>query len=119
MSKGLQNADNIVPTGWQHFISLFLQINNEDEVNRLFAALLTHEERSAIGHRVEIISSLLDDRESQRELAARLQIGIATVTRGSNMLKNLSEQDRFFLKKILVPELDLTKTRESVGDGRL
>lgn len=86
---------------WQQFLGIFQKISHDDELDRLFSALLTHEERSAITHRTAIISSLLAGEESQRELAARLQISIATVTRGSNMLKTLPEADRVFLKEIL------------------
>ncbi len=87
--------------GWQRFLELCRQVQGEDELNHLFQALLTGEERTAIGHRIEILSSLMAGEESQRELAARLGISIATVTRGSNNIKRLSEQNRVFLKDLL------------------
>ncbi len=87
--------------GWQTFIALLQTIEQQDELDRLLDALLTTEERIAIGHRIEIIASLLVGRESQRELAGRLQVGIATITRGSNMLKRLPENERDFLTTLL------------------
>ncbi|CAM3648104.1 trp operon repressor [Parendozoicomonas haliclonae] len=97
-----QNAELV--KGWQKFIELFDQDHDEKALNRLFSVLLTSEERTAISHRIEILSSLLEGNESQRDLSARLQISIATVTRGSNNLKQLSDKDKAFLRTLLLDE---------------
>ena len=87
--------------GWQQFIQLFDRINNDQERSRLLEVLMSAEERSAIVHRMQILQTLLEGQESQRELAARLNVSIATVTRGSNNLKQLHDDDRVLLSNLL------------------
>lgn len=91
-------------SGWPSILALFAQTQDERELERLFGALLTIEERAAMVHRKAILTSLLIGNESQRELAARLQVSIATVTRGANMLKLLTEEER----KALLAQLNQT-----------
>ncbi len=55
-------------------------------MKRLLEGLLTPAERHAIGQRLQI-AQLLKAGISQREIARRLGVGIATVTRGSREIK--------------------------------
>ncbi|MCL6268781.1 trp operon repressor [Sansalvadorimonas sp. 2012CJ34-2] len=87
-------------SGWQFFLDLIEQVGNSEERSRLLEILMTHDERSAMAGRVEIIASLLAGEESQREMAARLGVSIATITRGSNNLKNLNDEDRALLNRL-------------------
>ena len=61
--------------------------------------LLTIEERRAIAGRCAIVQGLLQGELSQRDLAAELQVGIASITRGSNGLKQVSPALRDFLQQ--------------------
>jgi TrpR family trp operon transcriptional repressor len=54
--------------------------------------LLTDREYDAIAHRLEILRALSLGHESQRTLAERLGVSIATVTRMSNMMKHDPER---------------------------
>ena len=52
-------------------------------------ALLTPDERDAVGLRLQIVAQLLDKNLSQREIQQNLNTSAATITRGSNMLKTM------------------------------
>lgn len=61
------------------------------------AAILTPKELEGIENRLQIFRMLTQD-IPQREIAARLNVGIATVTRGANALRN----SRFFEQHSLI-----------------
>ncbi len=88
-------------SGWQKFLELFEKAESPEQRYRLLDILMTHDERSAMAGRVEIIESLLKGNESQRDMSARLGVSIATITRGSNNMKNLGDEDRDLLMKLL------------------
>lgn len=74
---------------WQAFVSLLKQAVAEDKIEALLSMLLTADERSSFGLRVQIIQALLDSQYSQREIQQQLNTSAATITRGSNMLKTV------------------------------
>ncbi|MGI9275207.1 MAG: trp operon repressor [Endozoicomonas sp.] len=86
---------------WQELTQLLLQQNDENVMDELLKLLLTAEERESITARLAIISSLLKGGESQRDMAARLGVSIATITRGSNNLKALDSSQKGFLERQL------------------
>ena len=79
---------------WNQVGDLLASQKSHDELVEVLSILLTPEERNAIGSRLAIIRALLAGEESQREISARLGVSIATITRGSNMLKTLDERQK-------------------------
>lgn len=77
------------PNEWQQFIQLLNQAVAEDKTEALLSMLLTLDERSSLGLRVQIVRALLDSKISQREIQQQLGTSAATITRGSNMLKTV------------------------------
>jgi len=67
-------------------VALLLQAKSEKDMLDLLKSLLTVGELEEIAKRLQIVK-LLKAGVSQREIATKLGVGIATVTRGSNELK--------------------------------
>jgi TrpR family trp operon transcriptional repressor len=84
-------------TGWREFLSLCHQVESVEGLDKLFHCYLTLEEQEAIATRCLIVRELLKGDKTQREIAKALQVSIAKITRGSNMLKSV-ETD---VKKLL------------------
>lgn len=80
------------PNEWQQFIQLLNQAVAEDKTEALLSMLLTPDERSSLGLRVQIVRALLDSKISQREIQQQLGTSAATITRGSNMLKTVEPE---------------------------
>lgn len=74
---------------WQEFITLLEKAVSENKIEALLSMLLTADERSSLGLRVQIIRALLNNQHSQREIQQQLNTSAATITRGSNMLKTV------------------------------
>lgn len=83
--------------GWRRFLNLCLQANDRDELDALMVAVLTPTERTEIAYRTLIFKELLQGKLSQRDIAEKLPVSIAKVTRGSNMLKTLGPKVRSLL----------------------
>lgn len=86
-------------SSWKSFLSLCLKSNNTDELSHLLNCFLTIEEKNDITDRYLIIKELLDGKLTQREMAEKLNVSIAKITRGSNALKTLDPKLTLFLKK--------------------
>ncbi|MBR0573229.1 trp operon repressor [Pasteurella atlantica] len=97
--KSLQNPRD--KKEWQQFISLLEQAALENKAEELLSMLLTADERSSLGLRVQIVRLLLDQDRSQREIQQILNTSIATVTRGSNMLKTIEPEMLEWINKKL------------------
>ncbi len=85
---------------WDQVITL---LNNQQDavaLRALMGALLTHEERKAIGSRLAIMQALLAGDETQREIAHRIKVSIAKVTRCSNCLKTFSDAEIAIIQPI-------------------
>ncbi|MDG6358531.1 trp operon repressor [Glaesserella parasuis] len=77
------------PKEWQQFVALLKQAVAEDKTDALLSMLLTTDERTSLGLRVQIVRALLENQISQREIQQQLNTSAATITRGSNMLKTV------------------------------
>ncbi len=80
-------------------IKLLCTISDPKEMEAALEAILTPRELEGIENRLQIFR-LLAQAVPQREIAAQLNVGIATVTRGANALRN----SRFFEQYPLTAE---------------
>ncbi|WP_218059218.1 trp operon repressor [Gilliamella sp. wkB178] len=87
---------------WQQTIAILHQAFNDGYAIDMLKLLMTADEREALITRVKIIHSLLDGSINQRQLKEQLGIGIATVTRGSNSLKEATPEFKTWLEKTLL-----------------
>ena len=86
-------------SSWKTFLDLCLKTRNAHEFSKLLNCFLTIEEKESIADRLMIVNALLDEKLTQREISAKLNVSIAKITRGSNALKTLDPHLRAFLKK--------------------
>lgn len=87
--------------GWKEFLSLVKSIKSENELSGILKLVLTPEEFASIGGRILILQALLRGDESQRDMAERLKVSIATITRGSNALKIVDDETKDKMRKCL------------------
>lgn len=85
--------------GWQGFLELCLRSENKEILATLFDLFLTFEEKKNLALRYLIVQGLLEQKETQRELAQRLQVSIAKITRGSNELKRMRPAQLQYLRE--------------------
>jgi Trp operon repressor len=76
---------------YKELTDLLCRISDPKEMEAALEAILTPREAEELENRLQIFRMLLQD-VPQREIAARLNVGIATVTRGAAALRN----SRFF-----------------------
>lgn len=92
---------NIKNDGWQEFVKLCYNEKSLVRLNEILKFFLTPEEKEQVATRISLVKELLKGEKTQREIAGSLNISIAKITRGSNMLKMISEETKEHLKKIL------------------
>jgi len=81
-------------THWQQILELIETSSRSGQHELLLTLLLTVDERDALLARVNIFTELLKGDLSQRQISQLLGVGVATITRGSNTLKDASEQQK-------------------------
>ncbi|MBR9726670.1 trp operon repressor [Shewanella intestini] len=87
---------------WSLVVEKVLSHSNDADLAVLFQLLMTEEERSAISGRLKVFQTLLDGQLSQRQIAAEYQVSIATITRCSNYLKNMTDEQRQKVKMLIL-----------------
>ncbi|OTQ73354.1 Trp operon repressor [Gilliamella sp. N-G2] len=87
---------------WNQTVEILHQAFNSGYSLDILKLLMTADERDALITRVKIVRSLLDGSINQRQLKEQLKIGIATVTRGSNSLKEATPEFKVWLENILL-----------------
>jgi TrpR family transcriptional regulator, trp operon repressor len=76
----------MIKANLNHLVSALLETNSKKEMEALLHGLLTQKELEELPVRLEIFKQLKKG-VSQHEIADKLGVGIATVTRGSIELK--------------------------------
>ncbi len=71
----------------QPLLDILCRIHATDEMEEVLASILTPREFKEVNNRIKIFA-LLIQQMPQREIAARLGVGIATVTRGAGIFNN-------------------------------
>ncbi len=74
------------PTPKSRLLQALCRVDNPDTMDAVLTALLTPQELAKIQHRLQIYE-LLTAQVPQREIAQQLGVGIATVTRGAQALR--------------------------------
>lgn len=69
-----------------NIVEVFLQADSKDKIENLLKGILTPSEIQEFATRIKIVK-LLKKGVGQHEIARRLNIGVATVTRGSKEIK--------------------------------
>lgn len=86
---------------WKGFLRLCLRVQDEALLNDFFELVFTHEERDALATRFLIIRELVRAKMTQREMAEKLKVSIAKITRGSNAMKTIrADLDRFLRESL-------------------
>lgn len=67
-------------------ISILLKIKNKEEMENFLNGLLTPKEIEELPTRIQIVK-MLKSGSSQHEVARKLGVGVATVTRGSKEIQ--------------------------------
>lgn len=67
--------------------ALLADLSTSDEVHTFLSGILTEKELNEISTRIKILK-MLQGGLPQREIAAELGVGIATVTRGARVLRH-------------------------------
>ena len=86
--------NNCDQPSWESFVQLCARTSSEKDLERLFDLFLTLEEKKAITGRYKIVVAFLEKKLTQREMAEKLQVSIAKITRGSNNVKRLDDRLR-------------------------
>lgn len=84
--------------GWSKFKDLCLALNKLSNPQEFFDLYFTPSEREDLTSRYLIVQALLESKLSQREIAEKLEVSIAKITRGSNELKSCSPELLEFIK---------------------
>lgn len=85
-------SDYSEQTGWRQFLALCLRAETVEELEKIMNLYLTQEEREAVAGRYLIVRELLKGELTQRDMAQKLHVSIAKITRGSNGLKIIDDE---------------------------
>jgi TrpR family trp operon transcriptional repressor len=84
--------------GWRGFLEHCKKAKTVKELEKYFHLFLTPTERQEISGRYLIVQALLKGEKTQREIAKDLEVSIANISRGSNMLKTTEPDLKKFLE---------------------
>lgn len=70
----------------EELITILLRIKNKDDMKNFLEGLLTPKEIEELPTRIQIVK-MLKGGSSQHEVARKLGVGVATVTRGSKEIQ--------------------------------
>lgn len=87
--------------GWRNFLQILAEEQDPKKLEVLSMLLFTAEERESLASRIRIIEELLKGKMTQREIAKKYGVSIAKITRGSNALKEVSEEMKDFLQNVM------------------
>lgn len=99
----MMNTDNAQTSNqkaYAYLIDLLCESDDKNRTKNLLSAILTQKEQGELANRMQIFA-LLQQGSPQREIAERLGVGIATVSRGAkayqandvaNLLPNLKDK---------------------------
>ena len=87
--------------GWRKFLQILVATSDSKMLEKLSKLLFTPEEREALSSRIRVIEELLKGEKTQREIAKKYNISIATITRGSNALKEVPKEMLDYLKGVM------------------
>jgi len=87
---------------WQSFLRLVKKSVELKQDDMLLAMIMTTDEKDIFVSRVNILCELLKGDLSQRQISQMLGVGVATITRGSNELKGISEDEKIALSSLLL-----------------
>lgn len=85
----------------KQFVELLKKASRDKrDIHEFISLLLTPKEYEDLARRLEVLRALDVNVESQRTIAERLHVSIATVTRGSNEYQRNREKLQKYLLKI-------------------
>ncbi|WP_367110357.1 Trp family transcriptional regulator [uncultured Psychrobacter sp.] len=84
MSKETQKANNQTSEAYDYLLKLLVETDNTERLSAIFDALMTEKEQTELANRLTIFG-LLQQGVTQREISAKLGVGIATVSRGAKV----------------------------------
>lgn len=85
--------------GWWGLMHLLSSIKNPHDFDAIMHLFLTMDERRDLADRYLIVKHLLDEKLTQREIAADLGVSISKITRGSNSVQLIDDRLKAVLKK--------------------
>jgi TrpR family trp operon transcriptional repressor len=94
--------NNKIETGYRLFLDICCQQKQRQNMRLMLDFFLSPEEKYAISRRAALIQALLKGEMTQREIAEKLRVSIAKITRGSNMLKLIDNKTKNILIKGLI-----------------
>ena len=86
---------------WQQLMRIVKNAAEQDQHEMLLTMMMTPDERDALVARINILNELIKGDISQRQISQMLGVGVATITRGSNELKNHTQEQKMALSKLL------------------